>query len=98
MSTDEWLTLTQASLKIGKNQRYLSNIKNRNPEYYEGVEIKKMGGIYLIKESDISMVLSRLKRVGKKRGDRLKTSVLERSTKQKMPFCFYPLPILSFSC
>lgn len=94
METENWYTLAQASLKLGKNRRYLSNLHNVRPEYYEGIELKSFGTSYIIRESDVEVVLSRIK----KRGDRLKTSVLERSTKQKMPFCFYPLPILPVSC
>ncbi|MFW4406837.1 hypothetical protein ACN677_15370 [Lactiplantibacillus paraplantarum] len=40
---DKWLTFREASQKIGKNSHYLSTLLRIHPEYFEGVEIKKIG-------------------------------------------------------
>lgn len=84
MNYTEWLTLAQASEKLGKNYRYLTNLKNRNPEYFKGIQLKKIGGSNLIKASDIDTVLERVK----KPGDHLKTRVFKWSTKTNSHFVF----------
>lgn len=86
MLEKEWYTLRQASLKVGKSAQYFSNLKKRQPKYFEDIPLHRIGNNAFIHEKDIEKVMSRVK----KQGDRSKSNVLKRSTKQKVQFCFYP--------
>jgi len=81
---EKWVTLVEASKIAGKNYRYFTNLKNRDSHYFDDIEIKKIGTSYLIKEEDISKVLSRIK----KRGDHLKNRLLKWSKKANLLFAF----------
>lgn len=95
MEGDTWLTFAAASRQLGKARGYLSNLYRRKPEIFENVTVKKYGNSYIIKEREVSVVLSRLRPYGKKGADHLKSRLSEWSFEQTKPILLvnaqYPL-------
>lgn len=88
MTNEEWYTLGQASLKMGKSRGYLSMIKKNYPEYFEDVELKQLGRNLVISKKDLDEVMKHVK----KEGDRLRIALLKTVYKaKKQSFCFYPI-------
>ncbi|MCH1672943.1 hypothetical protein MKL18_13485 [Enterococcus faecalis] len=64
MTDEKKYTLRQGSKKIGKNPKYLSNLLKIRPQYFEGIVLEDVNTKILIKESDLPIVLSRVKKRG----------------------------------
>lgn len=43
MDDEKWYSLSEASIKQGRSRAYFSSIKANHPEYFENVELKKVG-------------------------------------------------------
>lgn len=92
MSKDKWFSLNEASLSIGKSKGYFSMVRKRHPEYFEKVELKKVGDTLIISQEGIDEVLKHIK----KEGDPLRTAILKAVYKAKKGFAFTPFNLNIF--
>ncbi|MCG0836051.1 hypothetical protein QY896_18005 [Lactiplantibacillus plantarum] len=62
----KWLTFREASQLIGKNPHYLSTLFRIHPEYFEGVEVKKIGATRtkVINKDQLEKVELQVKKIG----------------------------------
>ena len=90
MSSSEWYSLSEASLRAGKSRAYFSSIKANHPEYFKNVEIKKIGRYLVINDEGVKEVLMQVKNAD----DRLRRMILKAVYKTKNPLCFYPRKLL----
>lgn len=75
---DELYTLSDVSRIVGHHERYLIALKQMHPEYFEGINMRKLGTGYIISGSDVKKVLKQTK----KEGDNQRNNVPWLSTKQ----------------
>ncbi|CAM3259357.1 hypothetical protein [Lactiplantibacillus plajomi] len=63
---EKWLTFREASQLIGKNSHYLSTLFRVHPEYFEGVEVKKIGTTRtkIINKDQLEKVELQVKKIG----------------------------------
>ncbi|HFH7456842.1 TPA: hypothetical protein ACGMU1_002139, partial [Streptococcus agalactiae] len=64
MHDEKWYSLSEASIKQGRSRAYFSSIKANHPEYFENVELKKVGDNLVINQRGIDEVLKHVKKVG----------------------------------
>lgn len=86
MDDEKWYSLSEASIKQGRSRAYFSSIKANHPEYFENVELKKVGDNLVINQRGIDEVLKHVKKVG----DRLRILPLKAVYKTNHILCFYP--------
>lgn len=79
VENSKWYSLSEASRKIGRSRAYFSSIKTNHPEYFENVEVKKIGDNLVINQHGIEEVLKHVKKVG----DRLRNLPLKAVYKAK---------------
>lgn len=86
MKNNEWFSFAEASRLAKKSRAWLSLVRKIHPEYFENVEIKKIGRSLVISQEGLDTVLKQIKKVG----DRLRILPLKAVYKTKKHLCFYP--------
>ncbi len=79
MENEKWYSFAEAGRKAGKSRAYFSYLKKAHPEYFENVELRKVGNSYAINDKGIKVVQKRIKKVG----DRLRILLLNAVCKVK---------------
>lgn len=62
LNDDKLYTLTEASKAIGQSERYFIGLRNKHPEYFKDVEVQKIGTAFVLKGSDLKIVLKKVKK------------------------------------
>lgn len=90
MEKEKWYSFAEASRRAGKSRAYFYSIKANHPEYFQDIELTRIGNYFAIKESDLEKVLQKVK----KAGDRLRAGTLKAVCKTKQFPLFLPNVLL----
>ena len=86
MNNDEWYTFADAGRLVGKSRAWLFSVKEKHPEYFDNVEIRRIGRYFTINQDGIDKILKQTK----KAGDHLRAVTLNVVYKTKNRLCFCP--------
>lgn len=86
MKNNEWYSFAEASRRAKKSRAWLSLVRDIHPEYFENVEIKKIGRSLVISQEGLDTILKQIK----KAGDHIRAVTLNVVYKTKNRLCFCP--------